>query len=138
MTRLAITADPLPAGIGTEVRTVTTRIDRTGPAIREALARLDSRACTRFETEFRTAIAETRVDFDITRITDVVNRWWAYTIAEINPDPAADAAWARIKAGDESDIVERWRPQPDGSHDVYRKNTAGEWMFAHHRPAIEA
>jgi peptidase E len=118
--------------------TATTGIDRTGPAVREALATFDAQACTRFEAEFHTAIAETQVDFDTTRITDVVNRWWAYTIAEVNPDPEADAAWARIKADDESDIVEQWRPQPDSSHDVYRKNAAGEWMFSYHRPAIEA
>ncbi|MGH3720655.1 MAG: DUF6247 family protein [Pseudonocardiaceae bacterium] len=112
-------------------------IDRTGPAVREVLARFDSHACTRFEAEFHTAIIETQVDFDTTRITDVIDRWWAYAIAEANPDPESDAAWARIKAGDESDIVERWRPAPDGSHAVYRKNAAGEWMFSHHRPAVE-
>jgi hypothetical protein len=46
--------------------------------------------------------------------------------------------WVRIKAGDESDIVEQWRLLPDGSHDVYRKNAADEWTFSHRRPAVEA
>jgi hypothetical protein len=31
--------------------TVTTWIDRTGPAVREALVMLDSQACTRFESD---------------------------------------------------------------------------------------
>ncbi|MGH3772956.1 MAG: hypothetical protein ACRDRW_16445, partial [Pseudonocardiaceae bacterium] len=35
-------------------------IDRTGPAVREVLARFDSHACTRFEAEFHTAIIETQ------------------------------------------------------------------------------
>jgi hypothetical protein len=68
----------------------------------------------------------------------VIDRWWAYATAEANPGPQADAAWAQIKAGDESDIVERWRPQPDGSHHVYRKNVVGEWTRSYHRPALEA
>jgi Family of unknown function (DUF6247) len=118
--------------------TVTTWIDRTGQAVRDALVMLDSQACIRFEVEFHTAIAETQVDFDATRITDVVDRWWAYAIAEANPDPEADAVWVRIKAGDESDIVEQWRLLPDGSHDVYRKNAADEWTFSYRRPAVEA
>jgi Family of unknown function (DUF6247) len=118
--------------------TVTTWIDRTGPAVREALFLLDSQAGIRFEAEFHAAIAEAQVDFDVTRITDVVDRWWAYAIAEANPDPEADATWMRIKAGGESDIVEQWRLLPDSSHDVYRKNATGEWVFSYHRPALEA
>jgi len=42
--------------------TVTTGIDRTGPAVREALLLRDSQAGTRFEAEFHAAIAEANPD----------------------------------------------------------------------------
>lgn len=111
------------------------RVAKTGPAVREALAGLDSSDCRRFEEEFQAALQATAADWDLGRIEALVGRWWAYVMDRLNPDPDADAAWARIKAGDESGITERWRARPDGSHDVYHKNANGGWEFSCHRPA---
>ncbi len=117
--------------------TPTTTIDRSGPAIRTVLADLAPQECAEFEAEFRRALAEADEDFDTSHVDALIGRWWARTIVLLNPDLEADAAWERIKAGDTSDLVEQWRPQPDGSQHVYRK-TADGWTFSHVQPAVQA
>lgn len=82
-------------------------------------------------------MAEVDDNFDTSRVDALVRRWWARAVVLFDPDPAADAAWERIKAGDPSDLVEQWRPQPDGSDHVYRKDTRGQWVFSHTLPAAE-
>lgn len=72
---------------------------------------------------FHIAMAEADDDFDTSRVDELIGRWWARAMVLLNPDPEADAAWERIKAGDESDIVEEWRHAPDGSRHVYRPTT---------------
>lgn len=114
---------------------VRVRVAKTGPAVREALAGFDTVACQRFEVEFDAALKDTSVDWDLSRMEALVGRWWAYVMDRLNPDPIAEAARARVGAGDESDVTERWRLRPDGSHDVYRKDTDESWMFSYNRPA---
>lgn len=115
----------------------TVTIDRSGPAIRTVLADLAPQECAEFEAEFRRALAEADEDFDTSRVDALIGRWWARAIVLLNPDPEANAAWERIKAGDTSDLVEQWRPQPDGSQRVYRQ-TAGGWAFSRVQPAVQA
>lgn len=99
--------------------------------MRAALAELAPDECAQFEAEFRAALEAASTDFDAQRIQDLVGRWWARAQVLIDPDPAADAAWERIKAGDASELVEEWRPQDDGSYRVYRKAGEDDWVFSH-------
>lgn len=108
-------------------------IERTGPAVRAALAGLAPSKCARFEADFRRALAASHDDFDAERVQDVIGRWWARALVLARPDPAVDAAWERIKAGATSDLVEEWRAQQDGSQHVYRKAANGDWVFTHTR-----
>lgn len=112
--------------------TTTVQLERSGPAVRAALAEVAPDECAQFEVEFRQALSASHRDFDADRMQAVIGRWWARALALLDPDPAADAAWDRIKAGDTSDLVEEWRPQHDGSQHVYRRTTGGgEWAFSH-------
>jgi hypothetical protein len=114
----------------------TTTVNRSGPAIRAVLTDLAPQEGAEFETEFRRALAETDEDFDTSRVDALIGRWWARAIVLLNPDLAADTAWERIKAGDASDLVAQWRPQPDGSQRVYRK-IADRWVFSHIQPTVQ-
>jgi hypothetical protein len=89
----------------------------------------DSDLHDQFVAEFHTAMAETDDDFDTDRITRMVGRWWAQAVVLLHPDPDADAAHARLKAGDSSDLVAEWRPQPDGSQHIYRRTADDRWEF---------
>lgn len=108
-----------------------TKIERSGPAVRAALAELAPEECARFEAEFRSALAASRDDFDGQRVQDVIGRWWARANVLLAPDPIAEATWGRIKAGDTTDLVSEWRPQDDGSQHVYRRADDGPWGFSH-------
>lgn len=108
-----------------------TTIDRTGPAIRATLAEYAPAERVQFEREFQAALADAGETFDATPVDTLIGRWWARTVALLNPDPAADAARQRIQAGDFSDVSAEWRGQADGSQHVYRPDDAGGWAFSH-------
>ena len=84
--------------------TAATKIERSGPTIRAALAAAAPEECGRFETEFRQALARADTDFDLSPESDVVlDRWWG--IAAIRANPLSDAEReqvARARAGDET------------------------------------
>jgi hypothetical protein len=71
-------------------------IPRTAVAIRAALIEHSPEDLDRFETEFHTAMAEADDDFDLSRVSLTIGRWWAAAMVRANPDPATDAAWERI------------------------------------------
>lgn len=77
----------------------------------------------------------TDADFDTTGIERLVARWWAQACTLLNPDPEAEAAHARLEAGDASELVESWHRQSDGSQHVYRRGPEGEWVFDRVIPA---
>lgn len=108
-----------------------TTIDRSGPAIRATLAEHAPAERAQFEREFHAALDDAGDTFDASPVDTLIGRWWARAIALLNPDPAADAAWQRIQAGDFSDVSAEWRGQPDGSQHVYRPDGAGGWAFSH-------
>jgi hypothetical protein len=116
----------------------TMSIERSGAAIRAVLVEHAPQLCAEFEAEFHTTMAEADDDFDTSRVDALLGRWWARAFVLLNPDPEADAAWERIKAGDTTDLVEEWRTQPDGSQHVYRRNASGEWTFSYVRSTAEA
>lgn len=65
--------------------TAATRIERTGPAIRAALAELAPDECTEFEAEFHQALAYADADFDLDRVNAVLDRWWGIAAICANP-----------------------------------------------------
>ncbi|MGH3980491.1 MAG: DUF6247 family protein [Pseudonocardiaceae bacterium] len=113
------------------------KIGQSGSAVRAVLADVAPDECAEFEAEFHATMAEVDDNFDTSRVDALVRRWWARAVVLLNPDPEADATWERVKAGDTSDLVEQWRPQPDGVQHVYRKDPRGQWVFLHTRPAVE-
>ena len=104
-------------------------IPRTAAAVRHILVEHRPDLCEAFAAEFHAVMSATDADFDTTRIDRLVGRWWAQACALLNPDPEVEAAHARLKAEDNSDLVESWHRQPDGSQHVYRRGADGAWVF---------
>ncbi|WP_301123816.1 MULTISPECIES: DUF6247 family protein [Mycolicibacterium] len=77
------------------------RLERTGPAIRAALADVAPEDLVEFEAEFRCALAQADDDFDLEPVQAVLTRWWGRAHLRLHP-PTADeiAAVARVRAGD--------------------------------------
>jgi hypothetical protein len=59
------------------VTTATTRIERSGPAVRAALAQLSPPECAQFEAEFAqaTARAGAGAEYDLAPAQQVLDRW---------------------------------------------------------------
>ncbi len=79
----------------------TTKIERSGPAIRAALAELAPDECVLFEAEFQQAIVRASETFDLAPLDAVLDRWWG--IAAIRANPLSEqehAQVARAKTGD--------------------------------------
>ena len=81
---------------------VPNKIPKTGRAVHAAL---DGENRSRFEVEFRDALAAAGEDFDLQRVTEVVERWWPHAVATANPDPIAAYIKERLDAGDDSVIT---------------------------------
>lgn len=63
----------------------TTKIDRSGPAIRAALAEFAPTELEQFEAEFNEALARAAQDFDLTAAEAVLDRWWEIAVVRANP-----------------------------------------------------
>ena len=71
--------------VDTEPMTAATKIERSGPAIRAALAELSPAECEEFEAEFRRALAHADADFDLGPVDAVLDRWWGIAAMCANP-----------------------------------------------------
>jgi len=95
--------------------TATTRIERSGPAVRAALARLSPTECAQFEAEFAEAIARASAsaEYDLAPAESVLDRWWGIAVIRANPlseqeqaqlararDGAFEGLWERDERGD--------------------------------------
>jgi hypothetical protein len=77
------------------------RVERSGPAIRAALAEASPGELPEFEAEFRIALAETDDDFDLSRVTAVLDRWWGRAHLRLNPlTPEETAVIEQVARGD--------------------------------------
>ncbi|MGP4015291.1 DUF6247 family protein [Saccharopolyspora sp. 5N708] len=121
-------SNDFPAGYYARMHVV---VDRTGPAIRRTLSETDPESGFEFEREFHQAMAESDDDFDLNRVQQVVDRWWPVACLAANPAPYVNEVHERIKNGDESVFSGAWRPQPDGTNHVYRRDPDGNWVFSH-------
>jgi Family of unknown function (DUF6247) len=86
----------------------TTKIERTGPAIRAALAEAAPEECARFEVDFQQAVARASQTFDLAPLDATLERWWG--IAAIRANPLSEheqAQVVRAKAGDFTGLFAR-------------------------------
>lgn len=90
---------------------VTTKIERSGPAVRAALARLSPDECAVFEEQFRLALLEAEQRLDLRPAEAVLDRWWGIAAIRANPlSPAEHQLVARARAGDDTG----WSDGPAG------------------------
>lgn len=76
-------------------------VQRSGPAIRAALATAAPHELPEFEAELRIALAEADDDLDLARVDHVLNRWWGRAHLRLNPPtPEEKAVIAQVAAGD--------------------------------------
>lgn len=88
--------------------TATTRIERSGPAIRTALAVVSPEECAAFEAEFAQALARAGVEFDLAPVEQVLDRWWGIAVIRANPLSEQERVQvARAKTGDFTGLLAR-------------------------------
>ncbi|MGH4013395.1 MAG: DUF6247 family protein [Pseudonocardiaceae bacterium] len=86
----------------------TTKIERSGPAIRAALAELASDECAQFEAEFQLATAQAAETFDLAVVEAVLDRWWGIAAIRANPlSEQEQEQLARARAGDVTGLLAR-------------------------------
>ena len=83
------------------VTVTTVVVERTGPAIRAALAAHAPSEEGQFVAELRSALADAGRDLDLARLQTVLGRWHARAVMAANPLSADEMAQIeRAKAGD--------------------------------------
>lgn len=65
--------------------TAAIRIERSGPAVRAALARTSAAEPAQLAAEFGRAVDLARAQFDLAPAEAVLNRWLAVAVARANP-----------------------------------------------------
>lgn len=88
--------------------TTATTIERSGPAIRAALAEISPDECAQFEAELGAALERARAELDLMPAEEVLDRWWGITAIRANPLSAAEREQlARAHSGDFAGLWER-------------------------------
>lgn len=84
-----------------DVMTAATRIERSGPAIRAALAEVSPDECAQFEAELASALEQASAELDLAPADEVLDRWWGIAAIRTNPLSEAEREQvARARAGD--------------------------------------
>lgn len=87
---------------------VTTKIERSGPAIRAALTQSSPQECAVFEQELRQALIEAEQRLDLRPAEAVLDRWWGIAAIRANPlSPAEQDLIDRARSGDVTGLRER-------------------------------
>ena len=87
---------------------VATAIERSGPAIRDALRAASPEECVAFESEFRAALDRASAELDLTPVQQVLDRWWGIAAIRVNPlETHEQAQLARARSGDLSGLWEQ-------------------------------
>jgi hypothetical protein len=88
--------------------TAATKIERSGPAIRAALAEASPRECAQFEAEFAAALERASAEMDLAPAEDVLDRWWGVAATRTNTLTEAEREQlARAREGDFTGFWER-------------------------------
>lgn len=86
----------------------TTRVERSGPAIRAALAEFAPDECALFEAEFQQAMEWASETFELAPLNAVVDRWWGIAAIRANPLSELERAQVeRAKTGDFTGLLAR-------------------------------
>lgn len=81
---------------------MTTRIERTGGAIRAALAELSPGEADDFEREYRHALNRAAETLDVSEAEAVLNRWWGVATLRANPPTLEEQKLVqRLHAGED-------------------------------------
>ena len=95
--------------------TAATKIERSGPAVRAALAEASPEECVQFEAEFAAALAQASAEMDLAPADEVLDRWWGIAVIRANPLTEAEREQVtRARGGDLSGLWER--------------DAAGDWV----------
>ena len=95
--------------------TAATKIERSGPAIRAALAQASPDECAQFETEFAAALDQASAQMDLAPADEVLDRWWG--IAAIRVNPLTEAERDQVAPARAGDITGLWE-----------RDEAGNWV----------
>lgn len=88
--------------------TAAMKIERSGPAIRAALAEVSPGECAQFEAELATALEQASAALDLAPADEVLDRWWGIAAIRANPLTEAERAQlARARGGDFTGLWER-------------------------------
>ncbi|MDQ4039761.1 MAG: DUF6247 family protein [Actinomycetota bacterium] len=93
--------------------TATTRIGRSGPAIRAVLAEVSPDECAQFEAEFAQAIARAGAEFDLAPAEAVLDRWWG--IAAIRANPLSEREQEQLACAREGVFDGLWERDASGN-----------------------
>ena len=77
---------------------VATKVERSGPGVRAALAEFAPAECAAFEAQFRQALVDAAQAFELGPVEAVLDRWWGIAAIRANPLSPAEqerVAWAR-------------------------------------------
>ncbi|MGH3900631.1 MAG: DUF6247 family protein [Pseudonocardiaceae bacterium] len=86
----------------------TTKVERSGPAIRAALAEFALDECAQFEAEYAQALNRAGAECDLAPAEAVLDRWWGIAAIRANPLSEQERAQvARAKAGDFTGLLAR-------------------------------
>lgn len=90
----------------------TMKIERSGPAIRAALARYAPTEVAVFESEFAAAIAAAAASLDLAAAQAVLDRWWG--IAAIRANPLSEAEREQLAGARQGDVAGLLTRDEDG------------------------
>ncbi|MEO7195482.1 MAG: DUF6247 family protein [Pseudonocardiaceae bacterium] len=86
----------------------TMKIERSGPAIRAALAEYAAEDCAVFEADLRQALAHAATSLDLAPAEAVLDRWWGIAVIRAHPLTEQEQAQvARAMAGDFRGLLAR-------------------------------
>jgi hypothetical protein len=100
-----------------QVTTATTRIERSGPAIRAVLDEVSPDECVQFEAEFAHALARAGAEFDLAPAEAVLDRWWGIAVIRANPLSEQEQEQAQLARAREGVF--------DG---LWERDEAGNWV----------
>lgn len=83
--------------------TAATKIERSGPAIKAALAELSAEEYTQFGVEFHQALGYAAQTFDLAAVDAVLDRWWG--IAAIRANPLSEHEQAQVDRAHTGDFT---------------------------------
>jgi hypothetical protein len=95
--------------------TAATKIERSGPAIRAALAEASPSEYAQFAAELAAALARASAELDLAPADEVLDRWWGVAAIRANPLTEAEREQlARARAG--------------GFTGLWERDEAGNWV----------